>query len=764
MHHLTRFSLARPWITLLGLLAITAFLALGVPKVQPAYGFRVLIGDDHPAILTLDSIIEEFSGGLPVQIGWECGSGHPCQHVFDESSLLMAEELIQRLSAADRVHDVQGPANAPLLVPGEGGFQLRRFVEGGSIPADVDQLARRALADPLWVGELISADGRVGVIVLQPSDNRPETDLAVVESIESALDIFREQGFVFHVEGDAPEVVEGGRSLSRSTQRLIPLLALVIAIILWLLTRSWIQSLIALVTMGLALVWALGVLGWLGWPEDSMLQVLAPIIVIVGVCDAVHLLERHGVEWLRAGADPRASGDAMIAATKIVGPACLITTLTTMAAFLSFTTSDLETFLRFGTISAIGVANCLFLSFSLLPILACLRPPRLGPQKKQSKNWDLILAAISDNASKRAAPLLIASFLLIIFFAVGWLTKLRIDQDWIESYGEQSRMVQTIRFFENHIGGTETLEVEIELPSNVDFSEPETLRKIEEFSHALGGIDGLSSTHQLLDLLKRLNRLLHDDDPAFEEISETAQGNAQLLELLAIDDANTVARWLSLDQRRIRISVDADVPSYLNRIESLAEVEAAVASILPPDWRAKLSGEFAIQHDWVHDVQGTQSRSFPSAFLIVFVMVSLFLRSWTLGIAAMLPTLLPVVIVLGALGWLDMSLDVARAMIAAVVIGIGVDDAIHLLSHYRRARQAGDGVRPAMDAALRESGRAIVTTSLALSLGFLTLMTSAWQTIASFGFFVAAAIVGALVATLFVLPALVFSLAPREES
>ena len=170
-----------------------------------------------------------------------------------------------------------------------------------------------------------------------------------------------------------------------------------------------------------------------------------------------------------------------------------------------------------------------------------------------------------------------------------------------------------------------------------------------------------------------------------------------------------------------------------------------------------------MSNQWARDVQATQLRSFPIAFGIVFILVSVFLRSWKLGLAAMVPTLLPVVVVLGAMGWIGMSLDVARAMLAAVVIGIGVDDAIHLLAHYKVRREEGDDPHAAISAALQHTGRAIVTTSVALALGFLTLMMSAWQTVASFGFFVAIAIIGALVATLFVLPALIFTFTRGEK-
>ncbi|MFP6641361.1 MAG: efflux RND transporter permease subunit, partial [Myxococcota bacterium] len=183
----------------------------------------------------------------------------------------------------------------------------------------------------------------------------------------------------------------------------------------------------------------------------------------------------------------------------------------------------------------------------------------------------------------------------------------------------------------------------------------------------------------------------------------------------------------------------------------------------PQDWHVQPTGDIAIERDWLRDIQTTQRLSFPIAFGIVFLLVSVFLRSWKLGLAAMVPTLLPVVVVLGAMGWIGMSLDVARSMLAAVVIGIGVDGAIHLLAHYKVRRQEGDDTHAAMRAALQHTGRAIVTTSVALALGFLTLMMSAWQTVASFGFFVAIAIMGALVATLFVLPALIFAFSPRQE-
>jgi predicted RND superfamily exporter protein len=178
---------------------------------------------------------------------------------------------------------------------------------------------------------------------------------------------------------------------------------------------------------------------------------------------------------------------------------------------------------------------------------------------------------------------------------------------------------------------------------------------------------------------------------------------------------------------------------------------------VPRDWQVDFTGEIPMTVDWVEDVQATQLRGFPTAVLTVYLLIAAFLRSWRLALAALLPTLLPIAVVLGSMGLLGLTLDVGRAMVGSVVIGIGVDDAIHLLSRYRLERRTGMGAFAAMSEAIQHSGQAILTNSIALTLGFLTLLASAWQSISSFGFFVALSILGALVSTLFVMPALIFS-------
>jgi hydrophobe/amphiphile efflux-3 (HAE3) family protein len=765
MGRLARFSLAHPALVLGFVGAISALLALGLPRLRTEFGYRVLVGDDHPAMRMLDEFIETFGGAVPAQIVWECGDGLPCQSALDEDSLLRAHAITERLRVLPFVKEVTGISDAPLLVPSPEGFAVRHFVEDGKVAPDRERLAERARGDPLWVGTLISNDGRVGSVVVQPVNNESSTELRLVAALEEIEQSYAEQGLGLALVGDSVAGVISGRNLAESTARIIPITVAVIALVVFFLTRSWQFTAVSLGTMGVALLWTFGLLGWLDWPQDGILEVLAPLLLTIGVCDAVHLLSRHsaemdGEESSRSGL---AASEAMIRASRDVAPACLLTTLTTAGAFLSFATSRLETFVRFGTISAIGVMACLVLTFTLLPVVAVRLPGSGRPARRVSSTWDSGLTALLKTTHRRAVPIVLVSALLLLVFGIAWATSLRIDSNFFEIFGEQTRVMRWVRFVESRLRASDSLEVEIVLDPSTPIEDPSTLAAIGNYASFLSSLENLDRSTSLVDLVARVNRMLHEDDPAFERPAETLAGNAEILELLSFDGSDALGDWLSLDRQRTRISVHGPEQAYSSRERILREAQRYAEEHLPPTWDVEFTGEVAINVDWIKDVQGTQLRSFPTAFILVFLLILVYLRSVPLALAAMMPTLLPVVVSVGAMGWMGMSLDIGRAMIAAVVIGIGVDDAIHLLNRYKVHRAGGDPPQEAMRKAVLHVGRAVVTTSLALALGFLTLMASAWQTISSFGFFVALAILGALAATLFVLPALIFAFAGGRD-
>jgi predicted RND superfamily exporter protein len=493
----------------------------------------------------------------------------------------------------------------------------------------------------------------------------------------------------------------------------------------------------------------------LGWPQDAVLQTLAPLILVVGVCDAVHLLSQRGPPGSTGRAARR--GALQRAAAEVSGP-CLVTTLTTAVAFLSFATSDLATFVRFGVISSIGVVLCLVLTFVLLPLLLMVLPPEAPRADRSSESWEAALLATSGWGRRYSRPILLASALLFAVCAFSWAAWLRVDTDGYEMYGEQSQVIRWIRFVEHELRRSDDLELEIALPVDAELFQVATLEGLREIAAAASAVRGLGRPTSVVDALARANRLFHDDDPDFERIGSSARINGELLELIEFQDPAFLAAWVSLDRRRARVSVEAEFQSFRQREGTLAALRMALAAAVPPGFQVQTTGAFSMGRDWVRDVQATQLRSFAAAAVLVFGLIWAYLRSLRWSLLAMLPTLLPVVAILGAMGAVGLSLDVGRAMIAAVIPGIGIDDTIHLLSRFRLEHAAGSEPAEAMDRAVRAVGRPVVTTSVALALGFLSLVTSSWQTVSSFGFFVSLGVLGALVADLLVLPALVYAL------
>ena len=274
------------------------------------------------------------------------------------------------------------------------------------------------------------------------------------------------------------------------------------------------------------------------------------------------------------------------------------------------------------------------------------------------------------------------------------------------------------------------------------------------------GLGPARSITQPLEWIDQLASPMADAES--RRLERTAESNEEALFLLSLEGNDTLDQWLSLDRRIARISVESAKEPQTRRNEIIRTVKARLSDLSADGWSSNLTGPLVVAHDLVEEVQRTQIRSLGSAIAVVLVLVMLFLRSPGWALLAMVPTTLPVFMTLGAMGIAGISLDVGTAMVSAVVIGIAVDDTVHLLYHYRTHLDQGEVHSSAIEMAMLDVGQPVITTSAALTLGLFALTLSPWQSVASFGFLSGIAIVGALVADLSVLPALII-LADRTQ-
>jgi predicted RND superfamily exporter protein len=333
------------------------------------------------------------------------------------------------------------------------------------------------------------------------------------------------------------------------------------------------------------------------------------------------------------------------------------------------------------------------------------------------------------------------------------LRSLQLEASFEDLYGADSQVVRWARTVAERLRLPDTLEIAAEPPAALKET-PQALAVTERLEGRLQGIAGLGRARSIVDPLRRLNAMLHHDELRLNVGAEADERTASLLRLMRSQDEDFTALFLHRPSGAMRISVEAHKLPQSDLRRMLAEARVAVEAELPVGWSSVITGPVSVVGEMLEGIRSTQLNSFVLAAAIIFAMVAVFFRTVTDTVLSAVPTLVPVLLTLGTMGAVGLALDVGSAMVATVVVGIAVDDAIHMLAAYRRERRRGHEPPEACVAAVRHAGRALTTTSVALTLGFFTLLLSPWKSIASFGLICGIAIGSAWAATLVVLPAL----------
>jgi hypothetical protein len=613
----------------------------------------------------------------------------------------------------------------------------------------------------MWAGQIVSPDGKTGALIVQLADASGATEARAVDGARAALARFEARGFHYALVGGPVELVVAGRELDEQVKRLVPAIVALVGGILLLAFRAPAPAALSLATAGAALIWTIGAQGWLGWPRTSFFQVLPPLMLTIGVCYGIHVISGY-VERIASAppgrADSRSGREALLLATIAeVGRPALFTALTTAAGFASFLTSRLESLMRFGLVAAFGVLAAFAATFLLLPVALVRMPAHWLARPRSHAAWRRFVGGIADQVGRRRGAILAATLAVCALSGAG-LARLSIDASFEELFGDGSRVVRWAREAAVLRGG-DTLEVAIFLPPGMSASSPAALRAVERIERLAGG--GIERPLSILAPMRELDALVHETPLALSGPGAQLERPAQLLRLMRAEQPGLVALFVADpsdgESAALRVSFQGKKLAQDELRALLVRVRGEVQTALPPGAHAVVTGSLAVVSEMIDEIRDTQVGSFTSALAMVAALTALCLRSLRLALLAMVPTTVPVLLTLGAMGALAIPLDMATAMVASVVLGLGVDEALHLLSGYQRHRAAGIGRERAMDASLREVGRALFTTAGALAAGFLVLFFVPWKSLSSFGLVTGVAIGASLLSDLLVLPAVMGS-------
>ncbi len=760
---LTAASTRRPRLTLALWLAAVLLLASQAARLQSEVGYAAYFGPNDPAVKRLESFLSEFDSGLHVLIAFGCPGSSACRSFREEPALALLGRMQTEVDALPDVLRTRSVLNTPIVV---GPLETRTVAERSTgdyrLAPDWRDLIERSAGEPFLADLVISKDEETaGVVVeLQSLDSDKVRDfvhalLALVPRFEKEL------GAEIFVAGDPVWTVLADDDLDADARNLTVLMFAVIGGLLWFFFRSFRLVALPLIAAGALAISVHGVIALLGFPMTAILAALPPLLVVIAVISSIHLM----TAFLRSE-EPR-SVAALAAATREVGAPCQWAVLTTAAGFGSFVTSDLSSFEQFGLVSALGLVLGFITTFSLLPALLCLG--REAPRTElRVPSLRLLLDSMLRAATARPGFVLITGVVLAVGLAVG-IPRLYYEVD----FGDQSLVLRSVRFMEASFRRPMTTELVVTIPEGRRIYDGESLRLLARLEEHFKAEPSTGTTWSFLDFLEQAHRVNHGSRPgSLDELVDSASGDVAIVasfDGLASFWSETTeeAEGGVLRYRdRARISVhrswlggDEQLP-YVDRLQSY--LAGLNRELRPTGYQVELNGGLELAALAERRIRETQWGSFGLSFVVVAgTLAALLARSPVIAALAIAANLLPVLGLLGLMGWVGIAVDPANSMVAAILLAIADDDTIHMTLRYQRERRTGAPPDEALRTAFATSGEAIAITTICLACGFAVLMFSRWGGLVSFGLLASLGMLLALLADLILFPAAVMLLGKR---
>ena len=663
-------------------------------------------------------------------------------------------ELGDQLMEVVEVLDVASPIHTPLVERSEGGVMIRPVFgpdasEGGSLEVRRARLRGSALG-----GErLISEDGLTALVAarLPHSHSDPYLSGAALQRLQGEVDEVgaRHPTVAIHPGGVPATRVASLRGMERDLALLLPLANLVLAVLLWLHFRSFAAVVLPLSAVGLSVVLMAGVVGLRGEDLNPMTQLTPILLLVVAVADGVHLLARFE-EKLRAGMERRA---ALAAALRSVGVACVLTTATSVLAFLSLLGTQMAVLHSFAIITAAGFVFALLINLTLLPAgLARFG----GTPTNPSRRWEHALEAfVRGLVRPRNAWLCVALGILLVAGSLGLSSRAGIDFFLGEVLPPDHEVSAGNRLLDAQLGGMLPIEIQVRgEPGSV--LEPKALAGLAALEERVVA-EGFSGVLGLAGQLGELRQASTGEAGLPTTRAEASQ-------LLLFAELGTPPGGLYLtdpDQSRVRMTATAADLGGRWLQARRARIEAAGDELLGGlDLTTHVTGSAVVSASGFNTLAGELVRGLLFALLVIVAVIGILFRSWRTALASLLPNVLPLLLVLAWYGATNRHLDLFPAVLLTIAVGIAVDDTIHLLTRYRQELPGAATHQEAIVRATTHCIGAVLTTSVILICGMGVLVLSSFPANVTSGFLGGALIALALLCDLLFAPAALAVLRP----
>jgi predicted RND superfamily exporter protein len=510
-----------------------------------------------------------------------------------------------------------------------------------------------------------------------------------------------------------------------------------------------------LATLGVIMASSLTAMGLAGHFHIMLapISVTAPIVIMtLAVADSIHIL----VSMLTSMRDGHSKLEALRESLRVNFLAISITSVTTAIGFLSLNYSDSPPFNHLGNITAAGIVAAWLYSVTLLPAVLRLLPIKARKVADGRTRSDVALDKLASFVTARSRPILLAG-VVVAAALVAMLPRVELNDQWVEYFDHRVTFRTDTDYALEHMPGIYPMEFSVNAKGPEGINDPEYLNNLEQFTDWLRARPDVEHVYSYTDIIKRLNKNMHSDDEAFYRIPEERELAAQYLFLYEI----SLPFGLDLNDR---VNVDKSATRVTATMRNVTTAETRAFLTQAQNW---LEGNMPA-YMWAKPTSANVMFSFISqrniesmltgnvmAVVLIALVLAVALRSARLGALSLIPNVLPILMTYGLWALLVGRIGMASATVSATSLGIIVDDTVHFLAKYLRARRVFGYERPeAIRYAFRTVGRALIANSIILVAGFAFLALSTFKVNVEMGLMTALAIAVALAFDLLLLPAL----------
>jgi len=765
--------------TILLVLIFFGSLVSQIPKITMDLSTEGFLHDDDPLLLEYNTFRNQFGRDELLIIAFKP------ENIFDDKFLLKLKKLHEEIEEkVPHVEDVTSMINARSTRGNADELIVDDLLENWpETDEEMRVLKKRVMSNRMYKNLLVSGDGRLTTMIIKTnnySSQEKEEDLLdgfedneegsvetgekkylsseenseIVAKVQEILGKYRGPDFPVYLAGSPVITHFLKESMMRDMQRFVMLAVATIAVFLFVMFRRISGVVLPLLIVLTSLLSTIGFMSITGTPIKLPTQILPSFLLAVSIGASVHILAIFFQDFQKSGDKEKSIAYALGHS----GLPCVMTHVTTASGLISFSTAELAPVADLGVFASLGVMLALIYTLLLLPAILSFIPlkKRQFGERQKTALMDRLLSWVAGFSTKHPYSILLVTA-LIILISVTMATTIRFAHDPLRWFPEESSIRQASEKLDRELRGTVSLEVVIDTHKENGLHEPEVLNRLEKAEKYVEALDFgevfAGKAWSLTTILKEINRALHENRSDHYVIPQEKDVIAQ--EFLLFENSGSDDLEDSIDSQfsMARFTVKLPFTDAIKYREFMDKISGYFKKNFPRE-TITVTGMVPLLFRTVSTVFTSLIKSYFIAIIIITILMVILIGRLRIGLLSMIPNITPILIMLGIMGILSLPMDAFTMLVGSIAMGLAVDDTIHFMHNFRRYyEKTGDPVA-AVHETLHTAGRAMLVTTIVLSIGFFIFTLATMNNIFNFGLLTGITVIMALLADYFLAPAL----------